>query len=1603
MFQSSQSPISSEHPKLSVIPDENFLLSSPLENNTIIDPNNIQQNVSNFNHNFQFDYKNNTNNDDNYNVYSNLLSIDPITIVITECMRISSEMRKQSRFSQTSVAAILGTSSITTDNSINFSNNNNINTNINTNSNTATNFQTNNPLLSGFLQLRSMLLNISSINQVDPLTLLQPFLLLIKSPTTSAHITLLALNSLSKFINYNIISINNILINNDINIISEILSSLTHCKFEANDQTFDDTVLLKVLNLLQIILSQIFNINHFNLNFQKFSNGLILEIIQTCLNLACNKRRNEILRKNSEQLIFDLNFKLLQFLKFKTIDSLNFFQLNSNSNSYPNSNSNSNDLSLLTKNLNNLYIDDINSNVLNNDELYDTPLNYLCVKDYLSILISILSPQNRYYHTESTKILAINIINFSLETFGNFFIFYKNTLFQLLRNPLSKNLLMIILNPESTLPILSSALNCFINLIIILGDHLNSQIEFALENILKSIVPENLESSRSNTPSQIANIKFNKAAFNSRLPISKELIIESISLLWIRSHFFFLNLFIKYDCKKISSVNLSYNLLMFLNSLSFSNSSIFTTNSVPPICLDGLCKYIEGIGIRIKYLKSNNIKFQDFSNGNFKVDKNSPSYKTSNNLLHTKSLKDEFLNCIKIFNTKGIKKGLPLLEEKRIFFHPNDSTEVRNKKIARFFYLNSNYIDKKSIGDYISKRQNTGILREFLFMFDFTGLRVDEGLRIILRKFRLPGESQQIEKIVEQFAEKYVQDQNHQQINEKSSDEKNQETKPVSDEIVTPNSDTVFVLSYAIILLNTDLHSPKVKEHMTLLQFKRNLRGTYNGGDFPEWYLEAIYNDIQSEEIILPEEHVGSSKWFDASWAELMNSAKYDEDEFYLNEYLIEEDDNNNFPLLIQFDKLLFESVCENLINTFVTIFKEAHDDQVINKMMAMIDKCATIANYFGLYHVVDNILLALGDLTLLIDINDDDLDQSSPSNEKNKRKKIDVITVSDIAVSFGKNYKAQLSTVVLFRILKSCNYNSLVHSWKCFLKILLKLFQYSLINPNKIFPRFQRSLGLNQLPSAKPQYLIKKSLNKLEPDLGKDISLFGTISSILRGYSDEPPEPTNEEIDLTLSTMDCINSSNINLIISNILKLDKENLNQFIKTFFVLIPNFSKKNERYYESEVLFIIELSVCFCLLQEKINKDVLLLIVEKIDEIFKTNENNEKTILSQSSLLRLLTYQCILYNNSNGFTTEFIPYLKSSLEKLSDVDSEILKSEGYQILKPLKSLIFTLSKSNLSQVKSEEQELFLGALINNENYWRVLRTFASSIKYVKNIYKFTEELFKNYNDCILPDNFIFLLGLLDEISSKGSLGAKYEQDYEVAVLNNPKNVPENKNPYEEVINISIQSIELTVSLSTYIKRDVFVKFQEDTRFCLWYSIIQAVSHQAENPCRKIRNFGINTLSNILLSLDIRDKKFITSLGIFNFILFKWCNDLIKPEISLMDLTGFNKSKLDLISLICKVFLKHFNEGVIDDTTPLNKKEESGESQTELRCIWFGILDIFEKLHSNKHNINRKPKNRIIREASVELLRNLLLVMDIKDNDYSWKKIDSMFSGLKEDFYR
>ncbi|RDW69278.1 hypothetical protein BP6252_08298 [Coleophoma cylindrospora] len=191
-----------------------------------------------------------------------------------------------------------------------------------------------------------------------------------------------------------------------------------------------------------------------------------------------------------------------------------------------------------------------------------------------------------------------------------------------------------------------------------------------------------------------------------------------------------------------------------------------------------------------------------------------------------KQRKTALSNAVKQFNFKP-KRGIKLLVSEK--FIPSDSPE----DIAHFL-LTESKLDKAQIGEFLGEgdERNIAIMHAFVDSMDFTKRRFVDALRQFLQSFRLPGEAQKIDRFMLKFANRYV----------------------TGNPNAFANADTAYVLSYSVIMLNTDLHSSKVLKPMTREEFIKNNRGINDNANLPDEYLIGIYEEILNDEIVLKSE-----------------------------------------------------------------------------------------------------------------------------------------------------------------------------------------------------------------------------------------------------------------------------------------------------------------------------------------------------------------------------------------------------------------------------------------------------------------------------------------------------------------------------------------------------------------------------------------------------------------------------------------------------------------------------------------------------------------------------------------------------------------------------
>ena len=218
---------------------------------------------------------------------------------------------------------------------------------------------------------------------------------------------------------------------------------------------------------------------------------------------------------------------------------------------------------------------------------------------------------------------------------------------------------------------------------------------------------------------------------------------------------------------------------------------------------------------------------------------------------------DILQTAIKIYREKAsLKKAVQFLVKSD--FMPDTPQEI-----ASFLRVYKNSFDPSAIGDFLGEggcntREEeywSQIRFRYTRAVSFVELELEPALRLYLTGcgFRLPGEAQKIDRFVEVFQKAFWQDNSGTQY------------------CPFRHPDTVHMVSYATIMLNTDLHrantDKKKRKKMTKEEFCRNLRGVDKDHEGKHYdididYLCRIYDNIAAQPIELAVEssEVGGAK-----------------------------------------------------------------------------------------------------------------------------------------------------------------------------------------------------------------------------------------------------------------------------------------------------------------------------------------------------------------------------------------------------------------------------------------------------------------------------------------------------------------------------------------------------------------------------------------------------------------------------------------------------------------------------------------------------------------------------------------------------------------------
>ncbi|KOS20640.1 Uncharacterized protein ESCO_006797 [Escovopsis weberi] len=1267
------------------------------------------------------------------------VAVDPVSLVIAECISITSAVQKHARSPHSSVSAILGgnpnpvqlgppslahktRSKSPLSNTVSESDESAaINNRWGLRGQKGKSMQ-DNPMISGFGGLRHEIAGVKDIHTFDAPTLLAPFLLVIQSKGTAAPITILALGALRKFLAYGFVSSES---PRFALAMQSLSAAVTHCQFDISDSAQGEVVLLMILNLMEDMMS--------GPGGDILSDESVCDMMGRGLAICSQPRFSPVLRRTAEAVMVRMCQIIFEDVKHLEVeggdDQTNLDRLveeemgtvrmatptattvpgtsstrNSTDEAAGSSSTeterNSQDKLLEGEAVPGRMSED--GAVTSADSLDLKPYSLPSVRELFRVLVNFLDPSDRS-HTDTMRVIALRIIHVALEVSGPFIARHPALatiaedrlccyLFQLVRSDnmaiLQESLIVAGTLLATCREVLKLQQELFLSyLVACLHPTVPIPREPGIDPSLYAGIPETPKlvkppSSQGNsgrsTPVPVKDRQKLGLEGDARKPDARQAMVETIGVL-SRMPTFVTELFVNYDCDE-DRADLCEDMIGLLSRNALPDSATWSTTSVPPLCLDALLRFIQFLAERLHDWPATD------------------GLPDAAHLRERRRRKKIIIKGTSKFNEKP-KVGLGYLQENGIIADANDPVLVAK------FLKGTSRVSKAVLGDFLSKKGNEAFLNAFLDLFDFSGKRVDQALRGLLESFRLPGEAPLIAAIVESFAEKYC-------------------SCNTPDEVA--NTDAVFILTYAIILLNTDQHNPTVKDtsRMTYEDFARNLRGQNNGNNFSPEFLKVIYDTIKSDEIILPDEH-DNKHAFDYAWREL----------------LLKSETAGNLILcnVNSYDSDMFAATWRPIVSTLSYVFMSATDDAVFARIVTGFDECARIARKYGNTEALDQIVYCLSHITTLASV----MPLNTSLNTEVQAGDSSVM-VSELAVKLGRDFRAQLATLVLFRVVTG-NEALMEQSWKHIIQIWLNLFV------NSLGPPFSSTslptLKIPPIPLQTPSQVIDRVARSAET------GFFSAFTSYISSYAaDDPPEPSDEELESTLCTVDCIKSCNMEDVFNHINTLPASRVGVIVQTLLDRLPEddhpavISVKKENVpgpssnrreaslrpssYDPTVPFILE----FCTILTIRDADCVASMGKKVlhvlHGILRDASQWHAIVVSRAAFYALTI---LMASYDHDFIN--VPIL---LHTISSIPQDILMRTSDNILAGLAAC-------------TDEPGPLRSEMMTSPDFWVILRVLAGDSEAAPTVFEILEKSTTGTPPAIIADNYEAAVLLLNHFAS------------------------------------------------------------------------------------------------------------------------------------------------------------------------------------------------------------------------------------------------------------
>lgn len=318
------------------------------------------------------------------------------------------------------------------------------------------------------------------------------------------------------------------------------------------------------------------------------------------------------------------------------------------------------------------------------------------------------------------------------------------------------------------------------------------------------------------------------------------------------------------------------------------------------------------------------------------------------------------------------------------------------------------------------------------------------------------------------------------------------------------------------------------------------------------------------------------------------------------------------------------------------------------------------------------------------------------------------------------------------------------------------------------------------------PAIPLQSPSNVIDRQKQNETSFFSAFTSYISSYAaDDPPEPSDEELESTLCTVDCVNQCHIGDIFANVSALSAQDLEALVDALLAQIPDDNgpegavmtvkaeniplssptngqkaRQNTAVYDPTLVYVIEYCTVLALRDRETIELLGKRVIGAIHTIVRDFNNYHPIVIERA------TYYLFALLQASYVSPRLNAYPHCRNERLTtyqDFDLIRVPILLHTVSLFSKGILLKTSSLVLRGLKecTEKPCPLKSEMMTSPDFWVILRTLATNSDSAPAVFEILESGVSGTPSAIIADNYEAAIGLLNEFASMASIGAIEEQ--------------------------------------------------------------------------------------------------------------------------------------------------------------------------------------------------------------------------------------------------